>query len=54
MKKFLEVVKDAPYAENFTVDLSNYQYKNGTKKLTRDKVKGKAHLPQAHEKLEIK
>lgn len=54
MKKFLEVVKDAPYAENFTVDLSNYQYKNGTKKLIRDKVKGKDHLPQAHEKLEIK
>lgn len=54
MKKFMEVVQSAPYAEFFTVDLSNYKYKNGKKSLTRDKAKGKAHLPTAHEKLEVK
>lgn len=54
MLKFKAALKDAPYADFLKADLSNYTYKNGKKKLSKDSVNSKNHLPVAHEQLEIK
>ncbi|HEY9117915.1 MAG TPA: mannosyl-3-phosphoglycerate synthase, partial [Roseivirga sp.] len=54
MLKFMEVLKDSPYMEFLTADLSDYKYQGAKKKLVREVVKTKDHLPVAHEQLEIK
>lgn len=54
MLKFMEVLKDSPYMEFLNADLSDYKYQGAKKKLVREVVKTKDHLPVAHEQLEIK
>lgn len=54
MLKFKQALAKASFAEFLKADLSKYKHKNGKKKLARETVKSKDHLPDPHEQLEIK
>ncbi|WP_268124403.1 mannosyl-3-phosphoglycerate synthase [Roseivirga pacifica] len=54
MLKFKDTLKKTAYAEYLKADLKDYKYINGRNGLMREKVVTTDHLPEKHEKLEVK
>ena len=54
MVKFKKVMAKSAIAEYLKADLSDYKHKRESSGFIRDKEFTKDHLPQEHEKLEVK